>query len=43
MVYGDDLIEDLVGGSGGGHAIRESGNAGEAEVQSLLLWVETFF
>ena len=28
LVYGDDLITDLVGGSGGGHAIRGSGNAG---------------
>ena len=28
LVYGDDLISDLVGGSGGGHAIRGSGNAG---------------
>ena len=28
LIYGDDLITDLVGGSGGGHAIRGSGNAG---------------
>ena len=27
-MYGDDLISKLVGGSGGGHAIRGSGNAG---------------
>ena len=28
LTYGDDLISALVGGSGGGHAIRGSGNAG---------------
>ena len=28
LTYGDDTVKDLVGGSGGGHAIRGSGNAG---------------
>ena len=28
LIYGEDLITDLVGGSGGGHAIAGSGNAG---------------
>ena len=28
LIYGEDLITDLVGGSGGGHAIAISGNTG---------------
>ena len=36
LIYGEDLITDLVGGSGGGHAIAGSGNAGGGGAISIL-------